>query len=319
MKKKTINGFLAIMAMFVFFASMEDAQARRFGGGKSFGGKSSYGSPFRRSTTRSAKTPSQRQAAAHNQSARTAMSRRGGLMGMLGGLALGGLLGSLLFGGAFENFNMFDMLTFGLIAFVLYKIFASRRPRPAYQNGATGGYHEDVQDRQPGFGYERTDRPDQNRGFETDLMFDKNKQASTRSNELDDDADFSETSIPDGFDTANFLNGAKAAYKQLQKAWDSNELAEIRGLTTDKVFAEIQDQLREQGGTNRTEILKLDAELLDVREIGTEMEATVMFDAIMREEELERPEQVREIWHFIKPINSRTPKWLLDGIQQLSE
>lgn len=312
MKKFTINSLLAIMAVFVLFAGMDDAQARRFGGGKSFGGKSSYGSPFRRSPTRAAKSPSQQQAAAHNQSARSAMSKRGGLMGMLGGLALGGLLGSLLFGGAFENFNMFDILVFALIAFVLYKIFAARSPRPSYQNGASGGFYDDAEERQPGFGNQR-------RAFETDVMFDKDKPATNHSTALADDADFSETAIPDDFDQTHFLDGAKAAYTQLQRAWDNGELAEIRGLTTDKVFAEIQDQFREQDGGNRTEILKLDAELLDVREIGSEMEATVMFDAIMRESELERPEQVREIWHFIKPINSRTPKWLLDGIQQLAD
>ena len=43
--------------------------------------------------------------------------------------------------------------------------------------------------------------------------------------------------------------------------------ATIRGLSTDKVFAEIQEQMRASSSANKTEILQLHAELLDVREV----------------------------------------------------
>lgn len=102
----------------------------------------------------------------------------------------------------------------------------------------------------------------------------------------------------------------------LQKAWDDHDLAEIRGLSTDKVFAEIQEQLKGLATDNHTDILKLDAELLEVREIGSELEAVVLFDAIMREDVNAQAEQVREVWYFVKPKISLQPKWLLDGIQQ---
>ena len=102
----------------------------------------------------------------------------------------------------------------------------------------------------------------------------------------------------------------------LQEAWDKRDLAQIRGLTTDKVFAEIQDQLRASNGNNQTDVLKVNAELLEVREDGSELEATVLFDCILREDGGET-EQVREVWHFIKPVNSKQTKWYLDGIQQL--
>ena len=70
---------------------------------------------------------------------------------------------------------------------------------------------------------------------------------------------------------------------------------------------------------NHTEILKLEAELLEVREIGSELEAVVLFDSIMREDVNAQAEQVREVWHFIKPKVSIQPKWYLDGIQQLAD
>ena len=116
-----------------------------------------------------------------------------------------------------------------------------------------------------------------------------------------------------------FLDGAKIAFANLQKAWDERDLAEIRGLTTDKVFAEIQDQLKASDTENRTEILKLEAELLEVREVGSELEAVVLFDTIMREDNDAQAGQVREVWHFIKPKVSIQPKWYLDGIQQLAD
>ncbi len=48
---------------------------------------------------------------------------------MLGGLALGGLLGALFFGGAFENLNFLDIAIFALIGFLLYRLFAARARR----------------------------------------------------------------------------------------------------------------------------------------------------------------------------------------------
>lgn len=76
------------------------------------------------------------------------------------------------------------------------------------------------------------------------------------------------------------LSGAKTAFINRQKAWDERDFAEIGGLTTDKVFAGIQDQLKASAVPNRTEILKLEAELLEVGEIGSELEAVVLFDTI---------------------------------------
>lgn len=321
MKKYT--GLLAtlIIAISLSVAGIPDAEAKRFGGARSFGGKSSYSSPFRRSSTNKAtRSASQQKAYNQNQTARQSMSRRGGLMGMLGGLALGGLLGSMFFGGAFEGMNFMDILVFGGIAYLLFKLFAAK-------SGAR---------RQPAYNYQQS-KPDNSQykpqafdassqrnssGFDTDILFNKDKKQSASAAEVDNfsnDAEFEEDIVPAGFDEADFLAGAEGAFKDLQKAWDHRDLAEIRGLTTDKVFAEIQDQLNESTETNQTDVLKVDSEMLSIREIGNELEAVVLFDAIIREQRDEQAEQVREVWHFIKSKNSIQPKWYLDGIQQLEQ
>jgi len=308
MNKYTSSLASLLIALFITLSGLSDADAKRFGGGGSFGGRSSYSAPYKRSATPPTRSANQQQASAHNQAARQGMANRGGLMGLLGGLALGGLLGSLLFGGAFENFNFMDLLVFGGIAFLLYKLFAAKAgaaQRQAYNR--TNNYEESQS-------FQSNPA-----GFNTDVLFNKDKMPSTGQNFQQDAGFINTVAVPEGFDQQAFLSGAKIAFTTLQKAWDERDLAEIRGLSTDKVFAEIQEQLKASVTENHTDILKLDAELLEVREIGSELEAVVLFEAIMREDINAQAEQVREVWHFVKPKNSIQPKWLLDGIQQLED
>ncbi len=308
-----------LMGLSLTLGGMSDADAKRFGGGSSFGGRSSYSAPYQRSATPASRPANQQQTAAPNQAAKPGWAGRPGLMGMLGGLALGGLLGSMLGGGGFQGINFMDMLIFGGIAFLLYKLFIAKKAGstqlPAYNRTADNSYQDTASSY-----HEPQANPS---AFDTDILFkkDKNTAASSESyvQPVQPDAGFVSAAIPKDFDQQAFLSGAKIAFANLQKAWDERDLAEIRGLTTDKVFAEIQDQLKATTTENHTEILKLEAELLEVREVGSELEAVVMFDSIMREDANAQAEQVREVWHFIKPKVSIQPKWYLDGIQQLAD
>ncbi len=316
MKKSNVSIAILVMALSLGFAGIDDVQAKRFGGARSFGGKPFYSTPYRRSALPSRAAPRsarQQQAYQKNQTLRQNMSRRGGLWGMLGALAIGGLLGSLLFGGAFQGLNLMDMLMFAGITYLLYRLFAARKPQPAYQRNTLDGAD--------GFSKSQSSFPAEESAtstsspFNTDVLF-GNKPVAQNLQDTDFDAPLS---LPAGFDEQDFLKGAKNAFQALQKAWDNRDLAEIRSLTTDKVFAEIQDQLNEMTEPNQTEVLKLEAELLDVRELDDELEAVVLFDSIMRENSDEAAVQVREVWHFIKPKRAIQPKWYLDGIQQLED
>lgn len=312
-------GLLATLfiALALMLGCVHEAQAKRMGGGSSFGSKPSYNAPYQRSTAPSsasqpARSPSQQQASAQNQTARQGWANRGGLMGMLGGLALGGLLGSLFFGGAFESFNFMDILLFAGIAYLVFRLFASRTAGQSQPLGNTYGRntYQETNNNQATYGNGGQPVAPPAR-FNTDVLFGKGKNAGYQGAEF-------EANIPADFDQHAFLTGAESAYRFLQAAWDNRDLASIRGLTTDKVFAEIQGQLKATDAINKTEVLKLNAELLDVREVGSELEATVLFDSLMREDD-GQDEQVKEVWHFTKPINSKQPKWYLDGIQQLAE
>ena len=305
-------------------AGIPDAEAKRFGGARSFGSMSKYNKSYSRKASRPAKkTASQQQAYNKNQSARQTMSKRGGLMGLLGGLALGGLLGSLFFGGAFENFNFMDILIFGGIAYLLFRLFAAKAGRStrSTQYGrndyARSSYSEPLNSN-----YQRSSSaPTKSAGFDTDIFSSKGQPSQFKSANAQAEEKLIEDAmvLPNDFDEQDFLEGAKSAFKMLQEAWDTRDLAEIRGLTTDKVFAEIQSQLQGSTSANHTDVLNIEAELLEVRELGSELEAVVLFDTLMREERTAQPEQVREVWTFIKPKNSSQAKWYLDGLQQLED
>jgi predicted lipid-binding transport protein (Tim44 family) len=305
-----------LMGLSLTLGGMSDADAKRFGGGSSFGGRSSYSAPYQRSATPAPHPANQQQAPAPNPAAKPGWANRPGLMGMLGGLALGGLLGSM-FGGGFHGINFMDILVFGGIAFLLYKLFIAKKAgatqRPVYNRTADNSYQDTASSY-----HEPQANP---AGFDTDILFKKDKNSTAASESYAQPASIQSTAvtIPKDFDQQAFLSGAKIAFANLQKAWDERDLAEIRGLTTDKVFAEIQDQLKASDTENRTEILKLEVELLEVREVGSELQAVVLFDSIMREDRDAQAAQVREVWHFIKPKVSIQPKWYLDGIQQLED
>ena len=322
MKTRTGITFSVLLSLFLVFASLNDAEARRFGGGGNFGGRSTYSAPYQRSTqppTRSANPSGQQQQAgqAAQNGARQSWFNRGGLAGLLGGLAIGGLLGSLFMGGGFHGINFLDILVLGGIAFLLFRFLAARKANAQQQPSYSGAYNRNYHNNDAGgnMADSSTGVPSPS-AFNTDLLFKHNATASD--NKASGTVPVS-GNIPPNFDEQGFLNGAKIAYSALQKAWDTRDLAEIRGLTTDKVFAEIQDQLKQSNEENRTDVLKLNAELLDVREIGNEIEAVVLFDAILREESDTQAGQVQEVWHFVKPNNPSQTKWLLDGIQQLAE
>jgi predicted lipid-binding transport protein (Tim44 family) len=318
--KKRISLLATLMIAFaLFFAAVNEAQAKRLGGGKSFGSKPSYSQPFQRTAPPSSADaqPSRSNSVtpANNPSPTAATPSRSsglsrGLMGMLGGLAIGGLLGSLLSGSAFNGFGLLDGLILVLIVYGLYRLFAKSRqsePTPAYLRNTTDN---------DSFSNNYAQSPrHSSSGFDTDLLFSKNKSAP-QSHSLPATTPLKQ---PAGFDAESFLAIAEKNYCALQMAWDDHDLAELRGLTTDKVFAELQQQLKETFDDERTDILKINAELLEVREINSKLEAVVLFNNILRENRHEQAEQVREIWHFVKSDNRLKPNWLLDGIQQLEE
>ncbi len=296
MSKRNLTLLTLILTTAVALVSWSDAEAKRFGGGRSFGGRSIYSTPYKRSqlplrpgSTRQQALQRKARATEQNQKARQSWRQRGGPLGWLAPLLIGGLLGSLLFGGAFEHLNLADFLVFGALAFAAFKLL-SRRPQPATASPYSPPPEE------TGF--------DAGRPFDTDLLFGKRGRTA----DLVD--------LPDDFDLDGFLEQAKDTFRRLQEAWNRGEIAEIRGVTTDEVFVEIKEQWQTEGSGPPTRVLALDARLLDYRRTEGGEEASVLFTAELQEGE-DPPAEIQEIWHFVRTGRRPNAVWLLDGIQQI--
>lgn len=278
------------------------AEARRIGGGRSFGSRPSYQRSTNNPTTpqRDSSQPGQA------QSQQGAAQRPGGLFGgpgsMLGGLVMGSLIGSLLFGGmrGFGGPGVLDFLIIGGGLFLLFRFLRARRaamqaagPMPFEGTGVdpySGGVGSGLGTAWGGL----SSAPGSASGLAS--------------------------SIPPGFDIKEFLDGAKAAYHRLQESWNKRDLEDIRHFTSPEVYEEIKRQAQEDPLSGETEIVLVNAQLLEVRSEGEDTVASVNFDVLMRESpEEQRAKQVREVWHFSRKESIPGSFWVLEGIQQLED
>lgn len=303
MKKMSVIVFSLFMGVFMTVGAISDAEAKRMGGGKSFGSKSFQNKPAKRTSTAPSKAQTQ------NADKKAALAKKGGMMGLLGGLMIGGLLGAMFFGGAFENINFMDILLFAGIAFILFKLISSRRRQnqPETANGAPippeDANNDNIQTRQASndFGGGNADSTNNVIHEEPENMLERGK-------------------IPRSFDQKSFLTGAENVYTLLQKAWDNGDLADLRQFCNDEVFGELQDQIRARTGNSTTEIIALKSELVNFTKSGNRTEVTVIFHAELNEHdnnEQTSNTHIQEAWYFVRPDNRNEHNWLLDAIQQL--
>jgi predicted lipid-binding transport protein (Tim44 family) len=292
--------------------SVGDADAKRMGGGRSFGSKPSFSKNYNKPTSTAT---SQKQASGANKQ-QGGIARPG--MGLLGGLLAGTFLGSMLGGFGGMGGGFFNLLIIGLLVYLGFKFFKSR------SRGADNMYQQGNYQRGPDHS-----QPNQNMNNDPYARREQNAQnawdhlSSKPSSQPAADSAAPQggpvVNTPAGFDEEDFLDGAKAVYTRLQKSWDSRDMADIEQFATADVVNEIKQQAKEDPGPSQTDVLMINARLLEVKEEGGMTNATVYYDVLLREDPSQsQPSQVREVWHFVKPVGS-DGMWKLDGIQQLEE
>lgn len=208
-------------------------------------------------------------------------SRGRGLGGMLGGMLAGGLLAALFFGGAFDELRLMDILLVAGIAFLLFRLLARRRVAPAPAAGPT---HQ---------------RPEP-QAFQAESTPAAGSLGGMGSE-------------PEWFDRERFLGGAKEHFMTLQRAWDNNDFSQIQDYVTPELYNLLRQERDQHPANNRTEIVRLFAELGSVQEIGNQAEATVIFHGII--DENGEHNEFNETWHLIRELREDAP-WYLQGIEQ---
>ena len=122
--------------------------------------------------------------------------------------------------------------------------------------------------------------------------------------------------IPADFDVAGFVRNSKVNFIRLQAANDAGNLDDIREFTTPEMFAEIKMDIEERKGAKQhTDVVSINADVLEVAEEATRYVVSVRFTGVIKEDDAVNSSSVDEIWHLTKPRDGKTG-WVLAGIQQ---
>lgn len=285
--KKLMLGFAAALLGVAFVAT--DADAARLGGARSLGTQRSITSAPPAATP--AKPAQQAAPAAGQPAAASGMSKWAPL---LGGLALGGALGWLMgangMGGLLVGMLLAGLLVFAAI-FVVRMLMQKRGETPQRMQYAGMG-NETV----------AAPPPSQAAGFDAPAAAAPSGVAAN---------------VPADFDVAGFLRGAKLNYMKLQIANDQGNLEELREFTSDALFEELKKDVQARGnGKQQTDVLALNADLLEVVTEGDKHWASVRFSGTVRESPGDAPTGFEEVWNLAKPV-SGSQGWQLAGIQQM--
>lgn len=268
----------------------ESAEAARIGGGRSMGAQRA--APMQRQATPPAAAPQQSQQGA--PATQPAGNRwLGPLAGLAAGLGLGWLLTQGGLGGMMGALLM--ALVVGFAIMMLMRVFARRR---AEQPSGSMQYAR--------VGAETDAAPPPSQLPLTDPQSQPSAGAPVQPR------------IPAGFDVEGFLKQSKRNFVQLQEANDRADLAQLREVTTDEMFEALQDEIATRGARQQqTEIIMLNASLLEVVTEADAHWASVRFSGSLRESPRAAPETFEEVWNLRKPLSGETG-WLLAGIQQVS-
>lgn len=284
-----------ILTVFTFGVALPEAEAKRLGGGSSFG--------MKRQATPPATAPQQNlsrpqtAAPAAGAAAQPKRSWMGPIAGLAAGLGLAALFSHLGMGEELASFMMIALLVVGAV--ILFKLLFRRKAQGApgamqYAGAAAGAGNATAGN--PGFA-----APAAGPGASA-------TSAQTNASVA--------AAVAAGFDADGFARQAKLNFIRLQAANDAANLDDIREFTTPEVYAEISMQIGERGAApQRTDVIDLNADVFDVVEEADRYIVSVHFSGLLREEEGAAPAPFDETWHLTKPIHGDAG-WRIAGIQQ---
>ncbi|MDR1685740.1 MAG: 39S ribosomal protein L45 [Desulfovibrio sp.] len=121
--------------------------------------------------------------------------------------------------------------------------------------------------------------------------------------------------LPDDFDAADFLQGARTLYIRLQKAWASRDISGLTPFVSPDLLQTLRKQAEKNPEPVKTDIIMIDAELRDVRSKGEMQTAQAAFKVLMRAGAESEPAEVAELWTFERGPESQG-LWRLCAIRE---
>jgi len=279
--------FLSIaLALCVGLTLSLDANAKRFGGGKSSGS-----APIHQTRQATPTTPAAAPAAAPGRAA-PAASGASRWLGPLAGLAAGGLLASMFMGDGFEGFQIMDFLIVALIAFLVFRFIAARRRQQQPQVAMPG--HAPMQ-------REAHNQP---------------AQQSVFGGSAAPAAAAPVINAPAWFNEQSFLAAARNHFQSLQQHWDANEMDKITEFVTPQMLEFLKRERAELGdGFQSTYIDNLEVQLDGIDDRADRTDATLTFRGVSKNSRFDQGEAFSESWHMVRAPGENQP-WLVAGIRQ---
>ncbi len=280
-----MNKFLAVIVAVVGLSIVAvDADARRMGGGSSLGKQRQSISPQQAAP----KAPAQQQAAA------PAPSGASKWLGPLAGLAIGAGLASLFLNNGLAGGLAGLLMIAALIAAAVF-VVRMLRARTASTASSPLQY--------AGAGAQAGAQPRISSEFGGGSAAPNSIAATTRQ-------------WPAGFDADQFVRNARLNFVDMQSAHDRRDLSAIRDRLTPELCKEIEaDMVATGDAAQTTDVVTLNAEVLDVVTEADLYVVSVRFSGLIREAVGQEPQEFSEIWHLEKPVSGRSG-WLVAGIQQ---
>ena len=290
------------------------SDAKRFGGGSSSGMQRSMpnAAPAKPAapTQQAAPAPAPAGAAAPAAAKRSWM---GPIAGLAAGLGIAALMSHLGLGEAFGNFLMLALLA--VAALMLVRFFMRR----SGGNATSGAQREQLAAAGAG-----AVTPAWNKPVEAPLARTSNDGAQLSADGSTRLAPFSSstttasvvpTGLPSDFDAEGFSRVAKMIFIRMQAANDTGDLNDLRSFTTPEMFAVAKLDLQDRAGkAQHTDVVKVDAEVLDLTKEGERQVVSVRFHGQIREDLNAPVEEFDEIWHLTRFGDN--PAWSIAGIQQ---
>jgi predicted lipid-binding transport protein (Tim44 family) len=122
--------------------------------------------------------------------------------------------------------------------------------------------------------------------------------------------------FPPGFDAAGFERIAKMIFIRMQAANDTGDLADLRQFATPEMFAQFRLELQDRAGsTQQTDVVRLDAQVLEFAQEDDRQIVSVRFHGLIREEKDAPASAFDETWHLTKPLDG-SREWAIAGIAQ---
>jgi len=291
MRRLVMTIFAAVIGLGLFAA---DAEAKRFGGGGSIGMRRQATPPpsAPAQAGKPASAPAGAGVAPAAAPAKPGMSRfLGPLAGLAAGLGIAALLSHFGLGEGMANILLIVALV-GAAVFIVRWLTSKRAPASGMQYAPTAG-------------------PQPTNFNPVATRFDASSSPGGGVPSV------APANIPADFDTEGFLRQAKLNFVRLQAANDRGDMDDIRQFTTPEMFAEIKLQHHERGaGAQETDVVQLNAELLEVVTEDSRHIASVHFSGQIREDAKAAPEAFGETWHLVKPTDG-SRGWNVAGIQQV--